>query len=174
MTSMSIFLVTPTVHWGFTDCVLLFLLFWGSVVFSRGSNNVLFLAHCTRTVMAYMSCFRIVHMAVSKKSVPGAWRHFDIPSLVTPSLQTSKSRTQTFGHTKVSELRGKSRLHPPRHYVFPAMLFLEIRTISAVRGRTFLLLSYASDDVVHFFLLDTNSWAMLSLFGHFVRDSFFY
>ncbi len=36
------------------------------------------------------------HVAVSKKSVPGMWRHFDVHSLVTPSLQTSKSRTQTF------------------------------------------------------------------------------
>ncbi len=35
-------------------------------------------------------------MAVSKKSVPGTGCHFDVDSLVTPSLQTSKSRTLTF------------------------------------------------------------------------------
>ncbi len=36
------------------------------------------------------------HMGVSKKSVPGTGRHFDVHYLVTPSLQTSKSRTQSF------------------------------------------------------------------------------
>ncbi len=36
------------------------------------------------------------HLGVSKKSVPGTGRHFDVRPLVTPSLQTSKSRTQTF------------------------------------------------------------------------------
>ncbi len=35
-------------------------------------------------------------MVVSKKSVPGTSRHFDVHVLVTSSLQTSKSRTKTF------------------------------------------------------------------------------
>jgi hypothetical protein len=39
---------------------------------------------------------RTHNMAVSKKSVPGTWRHFDVHCLVTPSLQKSKSMSQTF------------------------------------------------------------------------------
>jgi hypothetical protein len=35
-------------------------------------------------------------LAVSKKSVPGTCRHFDVHVLVTSSLHTSKSRTETF------------------------------------------------------------------------------
>ncbi len=37
-----------------------------------------------------------LHLAVSNNSVPGTWRHFDVDVLVTSSLQSSKSRTQTF------------------------------------------------------------------------------
>ncbi len=36
------------------------------------------------------------NLGVSKKSVPGTGRHLDVHVLVTPLLQTSKSRTQTF------------------------------------------------------------------------------
>ncbi len=47
-------------------------------------------------------------MAVSKKSILGTLRHFDVQCLVTPSLQTSKSRTLIFWtHPDEKKARGK-------------------------------------------------------------------
>ncbi len=102
--------VTPMAHtfWEWHTCFYWFSFikrprlsssYWGSdqngMMFERLLQRFL-LDLWVREVKSSKNVWVSLKMGVSKKSVAGTWRHFDVDVLVTPSLQTSKSRTLTF------------------------------------------------------------------------------